>query len=141
MKNPSGGGFGPNSGRNIPWLATDDDAAEAEITLSFDDNRLASRLFGQYDQNLAFIEKRLGIRATARAMKAAFAWAPGGFKNYFAVKALPNPSVMAILAEEGMGFDCSSLAELLRTGRSICWWNQTIAVWFQTTWKSIGRRH
>lgn len=66
MKNPSGGGFGPNSGRNIPWLATDDDAAEAEITLSFDDNRLASRLFGQYDQNLAFIEKRLGIRATAR---------------------------------------------------------------------------
>ncbi len=66
MKNPSGGGFGPDSGRNIPWLATHDDAAEAEITLSFDDNRLASRLFGQYDQNLAFIEKRLGIRATPR---------------------------------------------------------------------------
>lgn len=66
MKNPSGGGFGPDSGRNIPWLATHDDTAEAEITLSFDDNRLASRLFGQYDQNLAFLEKRLGIRATAR---------------------------------------------------------------------------
>jgi phosphate starvation-inducible protein PhoH and related proteins len=66
LKNPSGGGFGPDSGRNIPWLATHDGPAEAEITLSFDDNRLASRLFGQYDQNLAFIEKRLGIQAAAR---------------------------------------------------------------------------
>jgi phosphate starvation-inducible PhoH-like protein len=59
-------GFGPDSGRNIPWLATTDAADEAELTLSFDDNRLASSLFGQYDQNLAFIEKRLRIQAAAR---------------------------------------------------------------------------
>ena len=37
----------------------------------------------------------------------------GGFKNYFAVKALPNPYIMKILKEEGMGADCSSLPELL----------------------------
>ena len=37
----------------------------------------------------------------------------GGFKNYFAVKALPNPFIMKILKEEGMGVDCSSLPELL----------------------------
>ncbi len=53
------------------------------------------------------------IRANARAMKEAFSWVPGGFQNYFAVKALPNPHVMQIVKEEGMGMDCSSKAELL----------------------------
>jgi phosphate starvation-inducible protein PhoH and related proteins len=37
-----------------------------QIALSFDDNRLAAALFGQYDQNLALIERRLGIAATSR---------------------------------------------------------------------------
>lgn len=53
-----------------------------------------------------------GIRATARDFADAFSWVPGGFRNYFAVKALPNPAIMKIVAEEGMGFDCSSMAEL-----------------------------
>jgi len=53
-----------------------------------------------------------GIRANARRLKAAFAWNPG-FKEYFAVKACPNPFLMKILAEEGFGTDCSSLPELL----------------------------
>lgn len=35
-----------------------------------------------------------------------------GFKNYFAVKALPNPEILKVLIDEGMGADCSSLAEL-----------------------------
>jgi len=38
----------------------------AQITLTFDDNRLASTLFGQYGQNLALIERRLGVAATSR---------------------------------------------------------------------------
>lgn len=42
----------------------------------------------------------------------AFAWMPG-FKNYYAVKALPNPFILKILAGSGMGADCSSLAELI----------------------------
>lgn len=53
------------------------------------------------------------IRANARAFKEAFSWVSGGFKNYFAVKALPNPSILQILKEEGMGADCSSLPEIL----------------------------
>ena len=53
------------------------------------------------------------IRRNARAFTDAFEWAPAGFRNYFAVKACPNPWIMAILAEEGMGTDSSSLPELL----------------------------
>jgi diaminopimelate decarboxylase len=52
------------------------------------------------------------IRANARALYKAFSWVKG-FKNYFAVKALPNPFILKILKEEGMGTDCSSLPELL----------------------------
>lgn len=52
------------------------------------------------------------IRANARRLKSAFAW-NAGFRNYFAVKAAPNPYLMRILQEEGFGADCSSLPELL----------------------------
>ena len=61
------------------------------------------------------------IRKNARALNDAFAWVPdtdgkpGGFRNFFAVKALPNPHVMRVLWEEGMGFDCSSGTELVLT--------------------------
>lgn len=53
------------------------------------------------------------IRENARYMNNSFSWVPGGYKNYFAVKALPNPYILNCLHKEGMGFDCSSLAELL----------------------------
>lgn len=52
------------------------------------------------------------IRKNARKMKDAFSWMPG-FKNYYAVKACPNPSIMKMLKEEGFGADCSSLPELI----------------------------
>ncbi|HNX58429.1 MAG TPA: diaminopimelate decarboxylase [Spirochaetota bacterium] len=52
------------------------------------------------------------IIENARRMKSAFSWAPG-FKNYFAVKAAPNPHLLAILKKEGFGADASSLAELV----------------------------
>lgn len=52
------------------------------------------------------------IRKNAQRLQAAFAWAPG-FKEYFAVKALPNPYILKVLREEGFGADCSSLAELI----------------------------
>jgi diaminopimelate decarboxylase len=52
------------------------------------------------------------IRRNAARLRKAFSWVPGGFRNHFAVKALPNPRILSILAEEGMGADCSSLAEL-----------------------------
>lgn len=53
-----------------------------------------------------------GIRANARRLHQAFAWNPG-FKEYFAVKATPNPSILKILQEEGCGVDCATLTELI----------------------------
>lgn len=57
-----------------------------------------------------------GIRENARRLKAAFAWNKG-FREYFAVKATPNPYIMEILLEEGCGFDCSSYTELMLSDR------------------------
>ena len=53
-----------------------------------------------------------GIRANAQAVKEAFAWNKG-FKEYFAVKANPNPFLIQILREYGCGCDCSSMTELM----------------------------
>lgn len=53
-----------------------------------------------------------GIRENARRLKEAFAWNKG-FKEYFAVKATPNPFILKLLQEEGCGTDCSSLTELM----------------------------
>ncbi len=52
------------------------------------------------------------IRENARKLNQAFAWNKG-FREYFAVKATPNPSILKILKEEGCGTDCSSYSELL----------------------------
>lgn len=53
-----------------------------------------------------------GIRENARRVKKAFSWNPG-FREYFAVKANPNPFLLKILKEEGCGTDCSSMTELM----------------------------
>lgn len=53
-----------------------------------------------------------GIRENARKLKQAFSWNKG-FKEYFAVKATPNPFILQILKEEGCGTDCSSMTELM----------------------------
>lgn len=53
-----------------------------------------------------------GIRRNARMVREAFAWNPG-FKEYFAVKATPNPYILSILREEGCGCDCATYTELL----------------------------
>ncbi|MDR1796223.1 MAG: diaminopimelate decarboxylase [Clostridiales Family XIII bacterium] len=59
------------------------------------------------------------IRANARALNAAFADAGfTGFVEHFAVKALPNPYILKVLDEEGLGMDCSSLPELLLCERA-----------------------
>ena len=53
-----------------------------------------------------------GIRQTARDLNRAFSWNPG-FKEYFAVKATPNPYILQILHQEGCGCDCATATELL----------------------------
>ena len=57
-----------------------------------------------------------GIRENARALQRAFSW-NRGYKEYFAVKATPNPQILKILHEEGCGVDCSSLTELMMSDR------------------------
>lgn len=52
------------------------------------------------------------IRENARKLYRAFSWNPG-FREYFAVKATPNPFILQLLKEEGCGMDCSSLTELM----------------------------
>ena len=53
-----------------------------------------------------------GIRSNARALKKAFSWNKG-FREFFAVKATPNPYIIRILSEEGCGCDCATYTELL----------------------------
>ena len=53
-----------------------------------------------------------GIRRNCEAIQKAFAWNPG-YKEYFAVKACPNPFLIDIMREYGCGCDCSSLTELM----------------------------
>jgi diaminopimelate decarboxylase len=60
-----------------------------------------------------YIYDEEGIRDTARSFNNAFSWVKPAYRNYFAVKACPNPHIVNILKEEGYGADCSSMAELV----------------------------
>ena len=73
------------------------------------------RIADEYPTPFHLYDER-GIRENARRLNAAFAWVPR-FREYFAVKATPNPHLLAILADEGCGADCSSLAELVLSER------------------------
>ncbi len=71
----------------------------------------AEKIISQYPTPFHIYDER-GIRENARALNKAFAWNKG-FREYFAVKATPNPAILKILKEEGCGADCSSLTELM----------------------------
>ena len=58
------------------------------------------------------------IRENARRLRKAFAWNKG-FREYFAVKAAPNPELMRLLKEFDFGSDCSSMAELAIGGKEL----------------------
>ena len=66
---------------------------------------------GQSYPSPFYVYDEKAIRENARALLAAFSWNPG-FREYFAVKATPNPYIMKMLAAEGFGADCSSGPEL-----------------------------
>lgn len=59
-----------------------------------------------------YIYDEKGIRENAKKMKDAFSWNKG-FREYFAIKATPNPYLISLLREYGCGADCSSLTELM----------------------------
>ena len=65
----------------------------------------------QYETPFHLYDEK-GIRENVRKLKKAFSWNKG-YKEYFAVKATPNPYLMQILKEEGVGADCSSYTELI----------------------------
>ena len=85
-----------------------------------------------------------GIRANAKALKEAFSWNPG-YKEYFAVKATPNPFLLDILKEYGCGCDCSSYTGEKRPGMRLQeipgfpgrmpmlrlqqWWKKVLHIW------------
>ena len=87
----------PREGKNLPNFNMPDAVFEEAA-------RLFPTPFHLYDEQ--------GIRDNARALRQAFAWCEN-FKEYFAVKALPNPAILRILREEGCGLDCSSETELM----------------------------
>ncbi|MBW2971462.1 diaminopimelate decarboxylase [Candidatus Woesearchaeota archaeon] len=59
-----------------------------------------------------YLYDEAGIRRKAQEFRRAFSWAPEGSRNFYALKACPNHFILIMLAEEGMGVDCSSVAEL-----------------------------
>ncbi len=60
------------------------------------------------------IYDEVGIRQTGEQLKQAFSQLDG-FREYYAVKALPNPRILELMADMGFGFDCSSIAELMQS--------------------------
>ena len=81
------------------------------IKTTFTNKSKLQEIIKEYPTPFHLYDER-GIREKARSLKEAFSWNPG-FKEYFAVKATPNPRILRILREEGCGADCSSYTELL----------------------------
>ncbi|MEK7499572.1 MAG: diaminopimelate decarboxylase [Patescibacteria group bacterium] len=77
---------------------------------------LISKVSRSYPTPFYLYDER-GIRKSIRLLKKAFSWHPS-FREYFAVKATPNPSILKIMKSEGLGLDCSSLPELLLAERT-----------------------
>ncbi|AET69919.1 diaminopimelate decarboxylase [Desulfosporosinus orientis DSM 765] len=82
----------------------------AEKLLPFNKLQL-EEIIDQYGTPFHIYDEQ-AIRKNARRLIEAFSWAPE-FKEYFAVKATPNPYILKVLREEGFGADCSSMAELI----------------------------
>ena len=83
-------------------------------TLPFNGETLAAIL--EEHPTPFYLYDEAAIRRNARALSEAFSWNKG-FREYFAVKAAPNPYLLKLLSKEGFGADCSSLPELLLAER------------------------
>ena len=82
---------------------------------AFINKEKAEEIVKQYPTPFHIYDEK-GMRENARALREAFSW-NSGYKEYFAVKATPNPTILKILHEEGCGLDCSSMAELVLAER------------------------
>jgi diaminopimelate decarboxylase len=82
----------------------------AHLQLPFEKDQI-EEIVRQFPTPLHVYDERT-IRSNARALNQAFKWCEG-FQEYFAVKATPNPWILRLLREEGLGADCSSFPELV----------------------------
>ncbi|MBO4327666.1 MAG: diaminopimelate decarboxylase [Clostridia bacterium] len=94
---------------HVPVCSTE--ARQIQVKKSFIDLKTAERLASKYPTPF-YVYDEQGIREGIRTLNLAFSWNKG-FKEYFAVKACPNPFLMKIINEEGCGMDCSSYCELI----------------------------
>lgn len=78
---------------------------------TFVTKELVERIVKEYPTPFHIYDEK-GIRENAKALKEAFAWNKG-YKEFFAVKATPNPFLINILRDYGCGCDCSSMTELM----------------------------
>ena len=76
----------------------------------FVDRSKAEEIAARYPTPFHIYDEK-AIRENAKRVNGAFSWNPG-YREYFAVKATPNPFILKLFREEGCGLDCSSLAEL-----------------------------
>ena len=81
------------------------------MKVPFIDKAKAEEITAKYPTPFHIYDEK-GIRENARRLLKAFSWNKG-YREYFAVKATPNPFILKILQEEGCGVDCSSLTELM----------------------------
>ncbi len=90
-----------------------------------------------------YLYDEAGIRNTCRQLRQAFSWAEG-FRNFFAVKALPNPHILKVVRDEGMGADCSSGPELFlartagMTGEEVMFTSNNTPITEYTAAKDLG---
>ena len=77
----------------------------------FIDKKKAEEIIAKFPTPFHIYDEK-GIRENARKLYKAFSWNKG-YREFFAVKATPNPYILNILKEEGCGVDCSSLTELM----------------------------
>ncbi len=74
------------------------------------DKKTVSNIVSEFGSPV-YIYDEAGIRNTCKELYQAFDWAKD-YRNFFAVKACPTPGIMKVLQQQGMGFDCSTRAEL-----------------------------
>ena len=90
-----------------------------------------------------YLYDEAGIRNTCRQLNEAFSWSEG-FRNYFAVKATPNPHILKLAIEEGLGADCSSKAELILsekvglTGEQVMFTSNNTPAWEYQAARDLG---
>jgi diaminopimelate decarboxylase len=84
---------------------------EDKVKETFINQKKLQKIIKEYPTPFHLYDEK-GIRENARKLSKAFSW-NRGFREYFAVKATPNPAILKILKEEGIGADCSSLTELM----------------------------